>query len=227
MLDQVSTIPLKDVPLFKDLSIRQLTSLTPYLKEKNFEKGEVLFFEGESCERVLIVQSGRVKIFRTAASGKEQILEVLEKGDTCACNPAAKTWSCFASAQALTPVKVWIIARDQYVRMFQNDSTLMHKLSQIFAHRMCHFCELIEELSLDTPDRRLAKFILDMVGNGKGTSGKDSISFTHEEISQRIGLVRETVSRHLQKFKRLQLIDIKPQQIVVLNRDGLEQIIKE
>lgn len=219
------TIPLKDVSLFKDLSPRQLTALKPYLKEKKFEKGESLFFEGDPCERIFIVQSGRVKVFRLSVSGKEQILEVLEKGDSCACNPASKTWSCFASAQALTPVRAWLISREHYARMLKDDAALMQQLNQLLARRMCRFCALIEELALDAPDRRLAKFLLDMAETNGSPAGKDCVPFTHEEISQRIGLVRETVSRHLQKFKRLDLIELKPQQIRVVNRAGLQRMV--
>ena len=81
---------------------------------------------------------------------------------------------------------------------------------------------------MDDPRRRLVKFILDILNtkdclfeNGEYAS----IPFTHEEISQRIGLVRETVTRHLNKLKSLKLIDIKSRQIIILNKEGLEKIL--
>ena len=93
---------LRKIPLFQDLSQKELNSLKKHLREKSFDKGEILFFEGQNCNRVFVVQAGRVKFFRTSASGREQILEVLGSGDTCACNPGAVAWHCSATAQALT-----------------------------------------------------------------------------------------------------------------------------
>lgn len=220
-------INLRDVGLFQDLSPAELQALKAYLKEKSFSKGEVLSFEGTECERIFVVQSGRVKIFRASPGGKEQILEILGPGDTCACNPGEARWQCSSSAQALTACRVWFLPRDQYVRLFRTNHKLTRKISQIFAKRLCCFSALIEEISLDEPERRLAKFILDMtqaLSAAPGVSSPESINFTHEEIAQRLGLARETVTRHLNKLKRLELIEVKHQSIRILKIKELEKI---
>ena len=171
--------------------------------------------------------SGQVKIFRSSSLGKEQILEVLNPGDTCACNPGTENWSCSSSAQALTPCRVWFLSRREYTQLVKTNHKLSHHLSRIFAERLCRFCSLIEDISVDDPDKKLAKFILDMCESQTSTSTEDGylcLLFTHEDISQRLGLVRETVTRHLSKLKRLHLIDTKPSRILVLNKAGLQKI---
>lgn len=216
------------IPLFRDLSLGELKSVKGFLKERAYDKGEILFNEGNPCERVFIVQSGRVKIFRMAASGREQILETLGPGDTCACNPGEATWHCSSSAQALTSCRVWFFSRTHYVQLVQGNSKLSHTLNRIFAGRICQLNALVEEVSLDNPRRRLVKFMLDIL-NTQECRCEDGkcfcIPFTHEEISQRIGLVRETVTRHLNQLKRLKLIDIKSRQIVILDKKGLKKIL--
>ncbi len=216
---------LKEVPLFQGLSQAEFSSLQAKIKERSFKRGELLFQEGQCCERVFIIQSGRVKLFRTASSGREQILETLGPGDTCACNPGSRTWSCLTTAQAATACNVWFLARDEYVRLVQGSSKLSHSLNQVFAQRLRTFSTLIEEVSLKDVTKRLVKFLLDMLDQKSGRGDVLFIPFTREEIAQRIGAARETIARHLHELKRAKLIEIKPYQIVILNKEGLEKIL--
>ena len=91
-----SAMTLKDVSLFKELSPKERIKISKILREKSFKKGEILFFEGEACSRMFIVQTGRIKVYRTNAAARVQTLNLLEPGDTCACNPGCGTWACSA-----------------------------------------------------------------------------------------------------------------------------------
>ena len=218
----------KDVGLFQGLSPSEFVSVKSCLREKSFDKGEILFYEGKGCERIFIVQSGRVKIFRTASSGREQILEVLGPGDSCACNPGIAAWCCSTSAQALMPCRVWFLSRDDYVRLVKTNSKLSHALNRLFAERLSRFSGLIEEVSLNDAKKRLVKFLLDMHNERRAKDENDDtlpIPFTREEIAQRIGSARETVARYLHELKRSKLVDIKPHQIIVRNKEGLEKLL--
>ncbi len=201
--------------------------LKTYLREKNFEKGEILLSEGAPCERVFIVESGRIKLFRMTSSGREQILETLGPGDTCACNPGSAEWFCNATAQAVEPSKVWFLFRDQYLRLVQTKSETSHALNLIFAAKLKCFGSLIEEVSLKDTKKRVVKFLLDMQEAAGTSAAKDvlPVPFTREELAQRIGAARETVARHLHQLKRAKLIAIKPHQIIILDRKGLQKLL--
>ncbi|MBI4352678.1 MAG: Crp/Fnr family transcriptional regulator [Candidatus Omnitrophica bacterium] len=219
---------LREVPLFQGLLESEFELIRGCLIEKAFRKREMLFHEGSPCERIFIVREGRVKLYRTSSSGREQILEVLGPGDTCACNPGSRAWFCASSAEALTPCKAWFLSRDHYVRMVQTNSGLSHALNKIFAERLHCFSALIEEVSLKDTKKRLVKFLLDMLEeSATQAAGRDAllISFTREEIAQRIGAARETVARCLSQLKRSRLIDVRPRQIVIRDRAGLEKLL--
>lgn len=213
------------IPLFQGLSKTELDALKPCLREKSYGKGEVLFREGESCERIFVVQSGRVTLYRTASSGREQILETLGPGDTCACNPGSSVWQCLTTAEAVTPCTVWFLSRENYVKMVQTNSKVSQTLNRLFANRLRSFSCLIEEVSLKDVKKRLVKFLLDMLKEKKAKGDALFIPFTREEIAQRIGAVRETVARTLHELKRSKLIEIKPYQIIILDKEGLEKLL--
>ncbi|MDP3920597.1 MAG: Crp/Fnr family transcriptional regulator [Candidatus Omnitrophota bacterium] len=223
-------IGIEDVPLFRGLTKEDLQALKPCLRERSFDKGEVLFHEGAQCERIFIVRSGRVKLYRLAATGREQILETLETGDTCACNPGEKTWSCSSSAEAATPCSVWFLSRFDYLKLVESNSKFTNSLNHLFAEKLRCFSTLIEDFSLKDSRSRLVKFLLDMQAKKSVTASKDGvlyIPFTREEIAQRIGTVRETVARQLHQLKDLNLIDIKPNQIIILDKEGLEALLRQ
>ena len=225
---QQEGIELKNIPLLKELSSKDLTSFRKFLKEQRVKKEEMLFEQSQSCEKIIIVKLGRIKIFRLSSDGKEQILEVLLPGDTCACNPGSSSWACSSSAQALTDSVVWTLARSHYVQMVQNNFHLMQSLSAIFAKRLCKFCSLIEQVSLDRPQRRVVKFLLDMLDAEECDCEEQlciCLPFTHEEIAQRLGLARETVTRQLTSLKKAKLIQINARQVTIHDREKLEKLL--
>src|SRR5687768_11142473 len=72
---------LSDVPLFKELSDEELEpfikiALTRFYKQKMY-----VFMQDDPLDRVFFIHSGKIKIYKTDFSGKEQIVSVLEPGE--------------------------------------------------------------------------------------------------------------------------------------------------
>lgn len=221
-------LEIKDIPFFHDLAPAELEAVKKCLIEKSFEKGETIHSEGTQCTRLFFVRAGRVKVYRTSSAGREQIFEVLKNGDTCACNPGNTSWHCTTAAEALEPTVVWFLSRENYVKMVNENSKLMHSLNELFAKRLQCFSDMIEDISLKDTRKRMVKFLLDMIPKDKKTSPKEStlfIPFTREEIAQRLGTARETIARQISDLKRKKLIDVKPFQIIILDKNGLEKLL--
>ncbi len=163
-----------------------------------------------------------------ASSGREQILEILKAGDTCACNPARRNGIVISSAQASMPSEVWFLSRTDYVNLVNNNNKLAHTLNELFAEKLQCLTALVEQVSLKDVKQRLVKFLLDMLAEKerkKSVNNSLFIPFTREEIAQRLGTSRETIARYLSQLKADKLIDIKPYQISILDRKGLETLL--
>ena len=218
---------LKKIPLFHGISPSERALIQSYLHERSFDKGEVLLSEGSPCEKIFIVKSGRIRLYRMTPAGREQILEILGPGDTCACNPGTPEWACNTTAEAVTPSKVWFLSREQYARLLQSNSKITLALNRLFADKLRCLGSLIEEVSLKDTKKRLVKFLLDMLEK-KGADAKRGvlfIPFTREELAQRIGAARETVARHLHQLKRAKFIEIKPHQIIISDKEALKKLL--
>lgn len=214
-------IRLRDVSLFEEFTPLEFEYIQSSVIEKSFKKNDVIFFFGDTCRGILILRSGRVKLSSLSATGKEQILETFQCGQTCACHTESFA-RCPANVQALTDCVVWFLPIENYECLIKSNPRMLRKLNSILSSRLCHFSDLIKRISLDAPQERLARFILDSVE--KKQKVLHYPNFTHDEIAQRVGLTRETVTRHLNNFKRSKIIDIKSQEISVLNPEKLQKI---
>lgn len=214
-------ISLRDVPLFEEFTAKELEYIQASVIEKSFKKDDVIFFSGDPCRGILILRSGRIKLSSLSATGKEQVLETFQCGQTCACHTESVA-QCPANVQAATNCVVWFLPIENYEQLVKAHPRMLKKLNSIMASRLCHFSDLIKRISLDAPQERLAQFILDSAE--KKQKFPHYPNFTHDEIAQRVGLTRETVTRYLNKFKRSKLITIKSHEILVLNSEKLQKL---
>lgn len=218
---------LKSIPLFAGLSESDLEALTPCLHEKNFAKGEMLFMAGASCERVFIVQSGNVKVFRTSAeTGREQVLETLGPGQTCACHTGEdEDLDCSSSGEALTDCRVLYLSTPDFVRLTQSKPEIAKALNRIFSGRLRCLANLVEGVALMDVRSRLIRFLLDWPEK-KGAAKKGEsvleLTLTREEIARRIGTARETVARTLHQLKEEGLIEVEAHAVVIKDRSRLK-----
>jgi len=219
---------LKDIALFQDLTATEQQAVEKCLHEKTYEKGEVLFLAGTMCKRIFFVESGKIKIYKTSASGKEQVLEMLSSGETCACNAASDVFSCSTTGEALVPTTVWYLSKADYIRLMDESPKIARKLLQIMTDKLSSLGSLVEEISLMNVKERLVKFLLDMLKDQAKSAAEEGVltlPFTREEIARQLGSARETVARNLHQLKQDNLIDIKPHQVIILNKEGLESLL--
>ena len=121
---------------------------------------------------------------------------------------------------------MWFLSRDHYLNLVKTHTELSRALNRLFAERLKCFSSLIEEVSLKDSKKRLVKFLLVILGENKGSKGALTLTFTREELAQRIGMARETAARQLADLKRRRLIDVRARQIVILNQQGLQKLLE-
>ena len=82
---QSSTIAtLERLPLFADLTANELALISGHVSLTHFDPGEIVFCEGDPCGELLIVREGSVKLLKTAANGRQQLLSVERLGNSLA-----------------------------------------------------------------------------------------------------------------------------------------------
>src|SRR5205085_1763294 len=105
---------LKKTSLFSALSRTELEALAKRTSIHSFEAGETLFSEGEPCSGFYVVASGRVRIFKTSASGREQVLAIEGPGGSVAELPVFDGGPYPASVAAVEPAELVFISRKDF-----------------------------------------------------------------------------------------------------------------
>lgn len=217
-------VSLQAQPLFAALDEAELTSLADRAHLRRYAQGDVLFAEGSACEGLYVLVSGRVKIFKTSASGREQILAVEEPGSSFAELPVFDGGPYPASASAMSDTEVLFISRADVRALCLERPEVALKILQVVAARQRRVVAVIEELSFTTVRHRLVSWLLRQAATSGRPSARGSIITlpSHQELAAHVGTVRELVSRNLARLQAQGFIAVEARVITILDLQGLE-----
>ena len=125
------------------------------------------------------------------------------------------------TVEALEPVKLLIIQRDTLLDLVDKYPKLAKTLIKNLAKRVLYAMNMVVSLSLHPVESRLARFLLaqakdDIISRKKWT--------TQAFIASQIGTVPVVVNRAFSSFVENGLIELKRDQIQILNRQELQKI---
>jgi CRP/FNR family transcriptional regulator len=216
---------LKKVPLFADLSERELAFLAGRAVPLHAKAGEMLFFEGEPCKGLYVIESGAVKIFKTSASGREQVLTIEGPGQSIAELPVFDDGNYPASTAAVEDATLLFVGKRDFQALCLQHPEVALKVLKVVGVRLRRLVDIIEELSFTTVRHRLAALLL-RLAKRKGVRTGRGIEFTitasNQELASHIGTVRELVSRNLSRFQAEGVIKLEGKTVVIPNMAALE-----
>jgi CRP/FNR family transcriptional regulator, cyclic AMP receptor protein len=189
--------------------------------------GALLFVEGQTPRGVFIVCSGKVKLSTTSKDGKVLILKQSEAGEVLGLSAVISGTNYEMTAETAVPCQLNFIGRQDFMNLLQNESEVgVHAamwLSREFqgAYRDIHDLVLARSSS-----GKLARLLLSCAPRGLQESEELHLRsvMTHEEMAQRIGSSRETVTRLLSDLKKKRLIRLDGATLVIRDRTGLEAL---
>lgn len=216
---------LQKVAIFSGLSEPEFAFLTSRVVQKKFGEGELVFTEGEACVGLYVIESGHVRIFKSSAGGREQVLSIDGPGSSIAEVPVFDGGNYPASAQAVTPVTLLFFSKQDFRALCVQHPDVALKVLRVVGSRLRRLVGIIEELSFTTVRHRLAALLV-RLAKSEGTTGNGGITFTlpvnNNELAAQIGTVRELVSRNMSRLQAEGLIVIDGRVIAVPDLKKLE-----
>jgi CRP/FNR family transcriptional regulator len=215
--------------LLSGLTPAELKMLAVRTVRKLFNAGELLFSEGEPCNGLHIIAQGKVRIFKTSVSGREQVLALNVPGESVAELPVFDGGPFPASAVAIDDVEIAFISRRDFQAYCIEHPEVALKVLQVVGARLRRLVGIIEELSFTTIRQRLISALLKLAQN-EGKKTPLGIEFqlpaTHQELANQLGTVRELVSRNLMRLQAEGLLVVDARLIVVKDLDGLKALLE-
>jgi len=156
--------------------------------------GSTLFRESDACGGFPMVLSGRVRISRVLADGRELVLYDVGPGESCVLSTGCLLGNARYSAQGVceTDVELALLPRALFDRLVAEHPPFRTAVFNLFGERLVRLVELAEAVGFQRVEQRLAAALL---GGGR------ELHTSHEKLAQRLGASRETVSRALKVFE--------------------------
>jgi CRP/FNR family cyclic AMP-dependent transcriptional regulator len=189
--------------------------------------GAVLFVEGQTPRGVYVICSGKVKLSTTSKEGKVLILKQAEAGEVLGLSAVVSGTNYEMTAETCSPCQLNFIRRQDLMNLLQNQSEVGVHAAQSLSREFQGAYRDIHDLVLArSSSGKLARLLLSCAPLGTQESDEQRVraAMTHEEMAQRIGSSRETVTRLLSSLKKKRLIRLEGATLVIRDRTGLENL---
>jgi CRP/FNR family transcriptional regulator, cyclic AMP receptor protein len=217
---------LRETPLFESLSEEDATALRAGLINVHLDRGERLFSEGDTGDKLYIILAGKIKLTKSAPDGRENLLSVHGPGEMFGelslFDPIPRT----SSATAVTNAELAGVAHDFLRTWLSTRPGVAMHLLQALAQRLRRINEVKADLVFTDVPGRVAKALLDLAERfGSATPSGIQVhhDLTQEELAQLVGASRETVNKALADFAARGWLQLAAKSVLITDVDRLRK----
>lgn len=217
---------LAQTALLAGLSADAASALAPALGHLSVRRGQAIFAEGDQGDTLYIILTGKVKIGRTAADGRENMLAVLGPadifGELSLFDPGPRT----AAVIALTDVELASLRHDAMRTWMATQPEVAERLLRVLARRLRQTNDALADLVFTDVPGRVAKALLTLsqrFGEDRPDGLQVNHDLTQEELAQLVGASRETVNKALADFANRGWLQLDSRAVLILDRERLAQ----
>ncbi|MCB9135858.1 MAG: Crp/Fnr family transcriptional regulator [Anaerolineales bacterium] len=212
---------LAKISYFSHLDETLRKEIARYALRRDYTGDEIIFLEGDPCQGLYLVETGWLKVFKLARTGREQVLHFLGPGETFNALSVFTDAPNPATVMALEPSTVWLIRRETMLKLLETHPPLARMVIQDLAGRLLHMISLVEDISLRPVEGRLARFLLEQA---EADTVQRRRWATQAEKAARLGTVPDVFNRALRKLVEAGLIEVSRHQIRILDADRLQKL---
>jgi CRP-like cAMP-binding protein len=220
---------LQKTALFSSLSQSEVQQLAVKTVRKILSAGEFLFHEGDACKGFHIICRGQVRMFKSSASGREQVLAVNVAGESVAEVPVFDNGPYPASGVAIEETEIAFISRRDFHEYCLAHPEVALKVLAFVGARLRRLVGIIEELSFTTTRQRLVSVLVRLAqSDGRKTERGIEVLLpgSNQELANQLGTVREVISRNLMRLQAEGLLEVDARQIVIKDVKGLSALLE-
>ena len=208
---------LRTNPYFDELPETVLKVIAEKTQLREYERGDVLFWEGDPCSGLHIIESGSVKLYRISPQGRQYIIAVLSDGATCNEVPAFDGGANPVNVEALETTRVWVVEAFMLRELVKDNPEFALKILGKFGQNLRNLVGKVSEMAFYQVTHRLARLIVEL------PTENDHPHWTQEQLAAHLGTVREVVSRSLKELEKSGAIRMEDRRIQIADGEVLRQ----
>lgn len=219
---------LRKVQCFSGLSDKELEVLSSCLVKRTFGRGMILFHKGSPGQSLYIIESGKVRIFLLSEMGQEISVNVYGPGDVLGELALLDGLPRSAGAMVMERTVAYTLYREDFLRCLDRCPGLARGIIRELTARLRYTTACMENLAFLDVHGRVAAKLLELADRFglQGEGIEIEMRLTQAELATWVAARRESVNKVLGVFRDQGLIDINGQQIIILDRPGLENYIQ-
>ncbi len=215
---------LRKHPYFCDLEPEAFDQLSRYAKHSTLKRGATIFSKGDPGNSLFAVMSGTVKISVSSPDGRSAIFNLIGPGeifgDIALLDGLART----ADATANTNCEVFVIDRREFIPFVRSQPALAMKFIELLCARLRSTSDQVEQIILQNLPGRLASALIRLSEKYKPAPGGRTIAVTQQEISEMVGMTRESINKQLRVWAARSWVRLEHGAIVVLDPESLQAL---
>jgi len=213
-------------PLFAALDDEAGAALLDQMNSSRLERGDILFREGDQGDTLYVIGEGKVKLGRTSADGRENLIAILGPGEMFGelslFDPGPRTMT----ATAVAETQLMGLGNESLTALLTGRPDVAKALLAALATRLRRTNEHLADLVFTDVPGRVAKALLDLA-NRFGRPVEDGIMVSHdltqEELAQLVGASRETVNKALADFATRGWLKLEARAVLLLDVERLKR----
>jgi CRP-like cAMP-binding protein len=191
----------------------------------SFKRGQIIFQEGSKPLGIYCLNSGKVKVYKYASDGKEQIIRIAKPGEFIGYSSFLTDKRYPVSSAALEESTVCLIPREIINKLFRDNHNFSDALITLLCSTIENSYEKMSVLAYKPVKGRIAEALLLLQTTYKDSENPNGdINITREDLASLVGTVKETAIRVLKDFKNDHLIETDKTKILVKNPRGLSRV---
>lgn len=204
-----------------ELSDAELAELLEHAKVRRFDRGEVIYHQGDPSRDLFVVVEGSVKVVREDEAGHEVLLWVLERGGIFGQQAIFGTVRPVA-ALAVDDTVAIAVPGDACTRMLERSPRIMYRAFEMIERRLDKLTQSLEDVMVLDVRGRIAKYLLDATEEGHDLV----IELTQDDLASAVGSTRVTVNKVLADLEHRGLVRVQRRRVEVVKADGLRGEIR-
>jgi CRP-like cAMP-binding protein len=211
---------------FADLQPDAFEQLCRYAKHSTLKKGTPIFSKGDPPTSLVAVISGTVKISISSPDGRNAILNLIGPGEIFGEIALLDGQVRSADATANSNCELFTIDRREFVPFVRSQPTLAMKFIELLCTRLRRTSDQVEQVILQDLPGRLASALLRLTERRTPGGGERSIAITQQEISEMVGMTRESINKQLRAWAARGWVRLEHGAIIVLKPEPLQTLIE-
>lgn len=218
--------------MFRGLPERTLERIASLAARKVFQKGAVIFSQGDTGDALYGIASGRVRISASGSGGREVFLNIMEPGDTFGEIAVMDGGPRTAGATAIERTTLIVLKRVDFLALLEREPQLGIHLLKLLCERLRWTSELVEESAFLSGPARLAKRLLILAQlHGRPAAGHQTgameMQISQAELAHFLGISRQIVNQHLGEWAKAGWVRLGRGRIVVADPAALQELCAE